>query len=68
MQPDPVPTSRTRAFEASGSASATSITISVSGRGTRTAGLTSKSRPQKRQVPLRWWAGSPAALRSSQDR
>ncbi len=66
IQPDPVPTSSTLASLGNGRSRAVSTTNSVSGRGTSTAGLTSKSRPQNGQVPVRWWAGSPAARRSSQ--
>ena len=77
MQPEPVPMSAicspepsdfwgrlARSSRRARRSRATSITCSVSGRGIRTSGVTSNSRPQNSCIPVRCWVGSPAARRA----
>ena len=76
MQPEPVPMSAMERFSpvslggrpalssrTARRSRATSIRCSVSGRGIRTSGVTSKSRPQNSWWPVRCCVGSPAARR-----
>ena len=53
MQPLPVPNSNTVSALSAMVCSAASTSVSVSGRGIRTAGVTTKSRPQKACSPVR---------------